>query len=224
MAEAQATGDNIGIVLGPIDDERGIGAYELEGDIGVIRKTLARLNSYVETMKGGYRAFVLYPSQAETEELSREGLWVPVTGEPFENFDKLRQIGTEELAEAEKRALAVASLAYKKAQSTKDQDYDLAKLFARGMVGSRWRYVAKWGQWLRWNDKVWETDEKLTAQDEVGAYCSGLGIGSAKRVFAVLSMLKGVETTAAVHDQWDTNIWVLGTPGGTIQLKEGEAP
>jgi putative DNA primase/helicase len=47
-------------------------------------------------------------------------------------------------------------------------------------------------------------------------------LASAETVAAVLAMASSDWRLAAVSDQWDSNLWLLNTPGGTIDLRTGQ--
>jgi putative DNA primase/helicase len=97
----------------------------------------------------------------------------------------------------------------------------------------RLRYVAAWGRWLEWDGKRWKFEDTLHALDlaravcrEASAECNkeklAMAVASAKTVAAVERLAKADRRLAATVDQWDANIWLLGTPGGTIDLATGK--
>lgn len=93
------------------------------------------------------------------------------------------------------------------------------------------RYVALWNKWFRWTGKYWEQDTTLLAFDLVREHCrqtaceaneGGKGLASHKTVAAVASLARADRRHAAIIEQWDSNPWLLNTPSGTIDLRNGE--
>jgi putative DNA primase/helicase len=109
----------------------------------------------------------------------------------------------------------------------------IADCFARE-YGNELRYVAKWGQWLRYDGKRWVEEPTLMAFDLARRLCRELieemgskpsetkGILSAKTVAAVERLARADRRIAAVFDQWDTDPFLLNTPDGTVDLKTGD--
>ena len=94
------------------------------------------------------------------------------------------------------------------------------------------RYVAAWGRWLHCDGQRWRFDDTLLAFDlarkvcrEAAAVCDNAKIAnilaSAKTVAAVERLAKADRRLAATIDQWDTDVWVLNTPGGVLDLRTG---
>lgn len=110
-------------------------------------------------------------------------------------------------------------------------DDALALKFAE-QHGDKMRYVAAWKRWLMWNDGRWCFDEKLLHYSMARNVCreaaaaankSARSIAGNHTVNAVVSLAKAdQERIAASVDQWDREIWLLNTPGGTIDLRTGE--
>jgi hypothetical protein len=86
------------------------------------------------------------------------------------------------------------------------------------------RYVAKWGDWMAWDETRWRQEETLKAFDLARAICraaaleiadypkmAGLarGIADAKTVAAVERLAKADREHAMTHDQWDAEPWVF---------------
>jgi putative DNA primase/helicase len=92
------------------------------------------------------------------------------------------------------------------------------------------RYVATWGRWLIWDGTVWRFDETLLAFDLSRAVCRkastecsderiAAAIASAKTVAAVERLAKADRHHAATADQWDSDLWMLNTPDGVVDLR-----
>jgi putative DNA primase/helicase len=95
------------------------------------------------------------------------------------------------------------------------------------------RYIAAWGKWMIWTGTVWKPDDTLAAFSLVRAVCreqsaiSGKDavserLASAATVAAVERLARSDRRLAATVDQWDADPWALNTPGGIINLRNGE--
>jgi len=95
------------------------------------------------------------------------------------------------------------------------------------------RYVAAWGRWLSWDGTRWQFDDTLRAFDLVRRLCREASVecnkhkaasilASAKTVAAVERLAKSDRRLAATADQWDSDPWLLNTPGGVVDLRSGE--
>ncbi len=93
--------------------------------------------------------------------------------------------------------------------------------------------MATWGRWLIWDGRRWRFDETLHAFDLARAICREAAaecdkpnvskiLASGKTVAAVDRLAKADRRLAATTDQWDADLWLLNTPGGTIDLRTGE--
>ncbi len=96
-----------------------------------------------------------------------------------------------------------------------------------------WRYVAAWGQWLHWDGACWKRETTLKAYDlarlicrEAAARCLkpkvAAKVASASTVAAVERMARADRRHAGTVDQWDSSLWLMNTPGGSVDLKTGE--
>ena len=94
-----------------------------------------------------------------------------------------------------------------------------------------WRYVAKWKKWYRWTGARWEEDCTKKVQELIRLTCRSASkqanqgqtaIASTKKVGAVMTMADADERIAATIDQWDNDPMLLGTPGGSVNLRTGE--
>jgi P4 family phage/plasmid primase-like protien len=111
-------------------------------------------------------------------------------------------------------------------------EHALAAKFSE-QYGNDLRYVAEWGQWLRWDGQRWEKDKARRAFDKARKvccaateYCSKKQIvqrvRSAQTRAAVVSMASQDERHIATVDQWDADPWLLNTPGGVVDLQTGK--
>jgi putative DNA primase/helicase len=110
-------------------------------------------------------------------------------------------------------------------------EVDIADCFA-DRHAHRLRYVAKGGQWLRYDGKCWREEQTLMAFDLSRALCREVAadrnnvrevkqILSAKTVAAVERIARADRRLAATMDQWDADPWLLNTPSGAINLRDG---
>jgi putative DNA primase/helicase len=95
------------------------------------------------------------------------------------------------------------------------------------------RFVAAWNRWPLFDGTRWEIDETkrvfhLSRQvcRQAAAECNkaktASAISSARTVAAVLTMAQSDRRIAATTDQWDADPWLLNTPKGTVDLRDGE--
>lgn len=108
---------------------------------------------------------------------------------------------------------------------------DLARRFTE-QHGADWRYVAVKNSWMRWDGQTWAKDETHRVWDAIRAICrtaSALvhdpkvqrAICSAKTIAAVERIAKSDRVHAATLDMWDSDPWLLNTPGGVVDLRTG---
>jgi putative DNA primase/helicase len=83
-------------------------------------------------------------------------------------------------------------------------------------------YVAAWNKWLEWDGTRWRFEDTLHAFDLARVLCRGAGDADNKTVAAVVALARTDRRQAATVAQWDADPWLLGTPGGTIDLRTGE--
>jgi len=111
-----------------------------------------------------------------------------------------------------------------------DTEDDAADLFVATHADNV-RYVAAWSKWLEWNGSVWKVDDTLSVYDKVRHLCrvtyahdSNLRkkMLNAGAIASVERLAKADRRVAATIDQWDTDDWLLNTPGGMIDLSKGE--
>jgi putative DNA primase/helicase len=97
-----------------------------------------------------------------------------------------------------------------------------------------WRYVAAWGRWLVWTGQRWQHEETLKAQHLIRHVCrdAALAMDNHKSAVKLASsgIVGGVERLArtdrrhaATADEWDADPWLLNTPGGVVNLRNGLA-
>lgn len=112
------------------------------------------------------------------------------------------------------------------------------------VYGETIKWVPAWGKWLFWDGHCWrkdelskipslvihickETSDKLlrsavTDKEQAAALKKAQQISSAKTVQSVLTLLRADERLVVRAEVLDADPWVMGTPGGVIDLKTGE--
>jgi putative DNA primase/helicase len=99
--------------------------------------------------------------------------------------------------------------------------------------GAALRYVAGWGRWMLFDGIAWREDSTLAVFDkarviarEAAETCNDMNVAglltSAKTVAAVERLARSDRRHAATADQWDSDLWLLNTPGGTVDLRTGK--
>jgi putative DNA primase/helicase len=97
------------------------------------------------------------------------------------------------------------------------------------------RYVAAMGRWYFDRGPRWTEDDTLEHMTRVRAFlrqrADDLGgehdtkarlLRQADTVAKVLGLARSNTAQAATVDQWDADPWLLGTPGGVVDLRTGE--
>lgn len=94
------------------------------------------------------------------------------------------------------------------------------------------RYVAAWGKWLVRDPAVWKFDETLLTFDLARKICRVAArntddeklarqIASARTVAAVEKLARSDRNMAGTTDEWDSDPFLLNTPGGVVDLRTG---
>jgi putative DNA primase/helicase len=112
----------------------------------------------------------------------------------------------------------------------------IAQVIAR-RCAEDWRYVKAWNKWLKWDSSQWRIDEideianiarevcrqAATEWDGSKNLTDGARRGLSQKRYAWNARdMAGVDPAlAAKSDQWDADPWILGVPGGVVDLKTG---
>ena len=103
--------------------------------------------------------------------------------------------------------------------------------------GRNWRYVKPWGRWYQWDGDGWREDQKdaahrlcLEATREVAGWRSAQALSqdgkrklnSRRTAGAIKDNLGAHPLCAASIEQWDKDPWLLGCPGGVLDLMAGK--
>lgn len=103
------------------------------------------------------------------------------------------------------------------------------------------RFCNEWGLWLRWTSGAWRRDVSLETFEEVRNVCARRArifanfledneksIGPARAIAslhcakAVDQLIKSDHRQRSKSEQYDADAFLLGTPGGTVDLRTGE--
>jgi putative DNA primase/helicase len=94
------------------------------------------------------------------------------------------------------------------------------------------RYCHSTGAWYRWNGVYWAQDRTAVAFQWARELARQLGQDQEKKsryITSKVSFASGVERfaksdqrIAVTIEYWDSDRWLLGTPGGTVDLRTGE--
>ena len=115
-------------------------------------------------------------------------------------------------------------------------DDHLADCFIR-MHGQDWRYVARWGKWYFFDGDGWREDAKDAVMGAAkGITRAALSMAAAKPLTGpalkkvnsvrqakdLLIFARSDADIAATVDQWDVDGYLLGVPGGVVDLRLGK--
>ncbi len=101
-----------------------------------------------------------------------------------------------------------------------------------GKYKDEMRFVAAWGKWFTWTGERWAEDATLLAFDRARKMCRAIAhkinrpglartMSSAATVAAVGRLAQSDRRLAALTSQWDSDPWLLNTPGGIVDLRTG---
>jgi putative DNA primase/helicase len=85
------------------------------------------------------------------------------------------------------------------------------------------RFIAKWGRWMKWDGNRWHHEDTLRAFDEARKLCRGASDAKARTVAAVVTLARSDRTIAATEYQWDTGGKLVNAHETTIDLYTGLA-
>ena len=108
-------------------------------------------------------------------------------------------------------------------------DEALAIQFAEERINDL-RYTEQWKRWHHWTGTYWREDKTLVVVNLTRELCRRVArsvnkgakqLASARTVGSISTLVRADPRVAATTEQWNTNPWLLGTPGGTIDLQRG---
>ena len=99
--------------------------------------------------------------------------------------------------------------------------------------GEDWRYCAAWGRWFAWDGMRWNADQVLHVlylARAIGRAASRLAdtprlrarLASGSTTAAIEKLARSDPQHAATTEQWDTDPWLLNTPKGVVNLRNGK--
>lgn len=108
-------------------------------------------------------------------------------------------------------------------------DDELAAKFGE-RCADRLRFNETTGKWLAWDGGRWKPDAATDALMESRLLCRDIakgdkrnkGVVSAGTVNAVVNLARTEPRLRSRQEQWDADPWMLGTPGGTVDLRTGK--
>jgi putative DNA primase/helicase len=103
------------------------------------------------------------------------------------------------------------------------------------------RYVAGWGRWMKWDGARWTNEDTLEVFDLARVVCREFArdartdgslsdsqrsrvatvYGKSQTVTSVEKLAKADRRHAATTRQWDSDPWLLNTPAGVVDLRDG---
>lgn len=103
--------------------------------------------------------------------------------------------------------------------------------------GSDWRYVPPWNTWLGWEGDTWQEDKRLRCKFLAVTVVRAAAhwpeamqltpeqkrkLSSMGKAGSCLAAAQCNPAITAATDQWDCDPWLLGVPGGVVDLRTGE--
>ena len=102
------------------------------------------------------------------------------------------------------------------------------------IYGNSWRYVPETGRWFEWVGDRWRHDElgiinqyainyirKCEQETRILSMSQRRAVCAARTVAAVTGLAKSAPTIATPQSLMDANPWIIGVPGGVIDLLTG---
>lgn len=118
--------------------------------------------------------------------------------------------------------------------SIPETQYEVAKRFAESGKG-KFIYDHTRGKWFVWRGDRWQIDLVDFVYGTIAQFCSECRayarrgrdaelahMGSAKFVSAVERFARALPEFRRTHEIWDADPWLLGVPGGYVDLRTGE--
>ena len=130
----------------------------------------------------------------------------------------------EKVAKANKKTIADAQAAKARTSDAPISEHVIALGFTE-QYRDTMRYCPELGRWFEWDTTRWRPDRLQRAFHYVRSLASenGKAKGTRKASFArgVESFCRAAPEHAVEASYWDADPWLLGTPGGTVDLKTG---
>ena len=113
-----------------------------------------------------------------------------------------------------------------------DYSHDALALAVGERYADHWRHVDLWGHWYLWTGTHWQRDDKRRVWTKVREFARVRATGldnkaasrlrSAETIAAVVNLARSNREFAAGVSDWDRDEYLLGTPGGTVDLRTGD--
>jgi len=95
--------------------------------------------------------------------------------------------------------------------------------------GEHWRFDHTAHKWLHWDGQRWARDDCRLVGFLIAGHLRTAGAATKTPGIASTKTARGVETFASANpliattaDKWDADVWLLGTPSGTVDLRTGK--
>jgi putative DNA primase/helicase len=137
------------------------------------------------------------------------------SGQNVSGLQRLREIWGDEVADTLTHWLKVRGLRPDHGLELEDQ---VALAFAAKHVDD-FRYIAKSGQWMRWQGTRWQREDTLEAFDQSRKLCRDAGDSRAKTVAAVITLARSDRRMAATEEQWDADPEIFNALTRTVDLR-----
>jgi P4 family phage/plasmid primase-like protien len=137
------------------------------------------------------------------------------SGQNVAGLQRLRQFWGDEVADTLKYWLKGSGLRSDHGLELEDH---VALDFAAKHVDD-FRYVAKSGQWMRWQETRWQAEDTLFAFDQSRKLCRDAGDSRAKTVAAVITLARSDRRMAATEEQWDADREIFNALTTTVDLR-----
>ena len=101
---------------------------------------------------------------------------------------------------------------------------DLVALDFEGTNKGKFLFNATRDQWLYWGGTIWAPDETGLVPDTIREHCRGYGdpeLQNLRTTKAVQGFCRAARCFARSHKDFDVDPMLLGTPGGTVDLRTG---
>jgi putative DNA primase/helicase len=84
------------------------------------------------------------------------------------------------------------------------------------------RYVHLWKRWMIWTGTYWQRDERGTVFDAIRRCNLKLGMTSVAKARSTEAFAQSFQNVSVDTKIWNRDPYLLGTPGGTVDLRTGE--
>ena len=147
-------------------------------------------------------------------------------------FDALARLDAENHGAVPSTAIVPAGASSDASLAPACSDDALAAAFVSAHADF-WRHVGLWGAWLSWSGTHWQRDETGLVREHMRLICRAAAmraktpgearrIASDKTIAAALRIAAADPAIATRVADWDSEVMLLNTPAGVIDLETGE--